>query len=130
MAVSFTTTPTRAQAQAPGQSQSRGGVAFPVVLFLLAVVLPFSFSAGPVVMTGVRMLLIVMVVPITLRLLSGAYGRMLPTDYLFFLHILWVAVAMVVNNPGQAIQNVGQGEAGTDGGAATLPGASVGDVMA
>lgn len=105
MIVNYPTIPTRTKDE--GQSEAKSTVATPVILFLLAVALPFSFSAGPVVMTGVRMLLIVMVVPMTLRLLSGAYGKILPTDYLFFLHILWVAVAMVVNSPGQAIQNVG-----------------------
>ncbi|WP_299509812.1 O-antigen ligase family protein [Cypionkella sp.] len=41
------------------------------------------------------------------KLFSGKYGRVLPTDILFFLHIVWAAMALAVNNPEQVIQNIG-----------------------
>lgn len=82
-------------------------VAFPVILFMLSIVLPFSFALGPVVMTGVRLVLIAMVLPMTLRLFAGAYGKIYMTDIFFFLHIMWATLALVINNPDRVVQNVG-----------------------
>lgn len=85
----------------------RHKLATPVLIYFLAVLLPIGFRLGPLYMTGVRIVLIVLIVPLTLRLLSGAYGKLLLTDILFFLHVAWMAVAMAVNNPDQAIANTG-----------------------
>lgn len=78
-----------------------------VLLYLVAVCLPIGFSLGSVNMNPVRLLLIVAIVPMAVNLLMGKYGRILPTDILFLLHFLWIAVALGVNNPNQAIQNAG-----------------------
>lgn len=82
-------------------------LATPVVLYLLAVVLPVHFGLGPLNMTGVRLLLIVLVIPLSINLFAGKYGRVLLTDILFFAHIFWALVALVVNNPGQVVTNIG-----------------------
>ena len=58
-------------------------------------------------MTLMRLLLLVMVVPLTVRLFRGQFGRVYPTDILFFLHIGWASVALAVNNPNAVVQNVG-----------------------
>ncbi|WP_372837119.1 O-antigen ligase family protein, partial [Puniceibacterium confluentis] len=71
------------------------------------VVLTIGFRLGPLYMTTLRLFLIVMIVPLMLRLLSGAYGRVFVTDILFVLHILWAAAAIGVNNPDQVVQQVG-----------------------
>lgn len=91
----------------PGATAARSKVKLPVVLFLLAVVVPLTIDVGPLAMTGVRLLLLLMVVPMTLRLFSGAYGQIIATDYLFLLHIAWAGVALAVNNPDRVVANIG-----------------------
>lgn len=78
-------------------------LAFPVLLYLAAILFPIHFNIGTLNLNGVRLLLLLLIVPLTIRLLMGHYGRLLWTDILFFLHILWVMVAMVVNNPDRAV---------------------------
>ncbi len=85
----------------------RGRLAFPVLVFLLCVVVPFAFSLGPVVMTGVRVTLILLVVPMAIGLFTGRFGRILPTDYLFFVHLAWATLALGINNPQLVVQNMG-----------------------
>lgn len=79
----------------------------PVVLYLLTVFLPLNFNIGPLAMNGLRVLLLVLIIPLTINLISGKYGRILWTDVLFFLHMLWAAVALSVNNPSLVVQNIG-----------------------
>lgn len=80
---------------------------FPVLIYLLAVILPISFPLGGISMTGVRLVLIVLIVPMSIQLLMGRYGRILPVDILFLLHTLWFTLALAVNNPEQVITNAG-----------------------
>lgn len=79
----------------------------PVLLYLIAVVLPIAFPLGPLAMTTLRLLLLIMVVPLMVQMLSGAYGKVLLPDILFILHMVWAVVALAVNNPDQVIQQVG-----------------------
>lgn len=79
----------------------------PLLLYILTVMLPIGFRLGPLAMSTMRLLLMIMVVPLTIKLLQGKYGRLLWTDILFFLYIFWTAVAIGVNNPEQVIENVG-----------------------
>ena len=79
----------------------------PVLLYLLAVVIPISFKLGPLLMTGLRFFLLIMIVPLMIRLLMGAYGKVLLTDILFIAHIAWSAVSLGVNNPSEVVQQVG-----------------------
>ena len=82
-------------------------LAWPVKLYLITVLLPVLFNAGSLALSGQRVLLLVLVIPLTLNLLRGKYGRLLWTDIFFFLHISWAAVAMAVNNPDRVLQNAG-----------------------
>lgn len=79
----------------------------PIWLFLAALLLPVQFQIGPLSMTLLRLLLLIMIVPLTIRLFRGQFGRVYPTDILFFLHIGWATVALAVNNPNLVVQNVG-----------------------
>jgi len=79
----------------------------PVLLYLLAVVIPIAFRLGPLYMTSLRLFLILVIVPLTINLLAGKYGKILATDIFFFLHILWTAVAIAVNNPSEVVQTIG-----------------------
>lgn len=76
----------------------------PVWIFLLGVTMPIWFQIGPLAMNTLRLQLIVMIVPLTIGLFTGRYGRVLPTDVLFFLHLLWLVIAIAVNNPDRVVQ--------------------------
>lgn len=79
----------------------------PVMLYLLGVVLPIGFNIGPLAMTTLRLLLVVMAVPLLAGLLRGKYGRVFATDILFVAHLLWIFASLAVNNPNQVIQQIG-----------------------
>ncbi len=86
----------------------RVGRLHPIVwLYLITIVVPVGFNAGTVALTGLRILLLVMVVPLSVRLFTGGSGKLYPVDFLFFLHILWASLAVAVNNPDLAVQNAG-----------------------
>ena len=67
------------------------------------IALPIQFNLGPVFMTGVRAVLLVTTIPITIRLFSGRLGRVLPTDVLLLAYILWAIATLFVNSPSQAV---------------------------
>ncbi|WP_284176668.1 O-antigen ligase family protein [Frigidibacter sp. SD6-1] len=80
----------------------------PVVwLYLICVITPVAFNIGSVAMTPLRLLLLIMVLPLSARLFSGEFGRVLAVDILFFVHILWATIAIAVNNPNRVVENVG-----------------------
>ena len=79
----------------------------PVMLYLLCIVMPIWFNAGPLKMSSLRLFLIVMLIPLMVNLFSGKYGRLILTDFLFVLHVIWMAVALYVNSPGQMVTQVG-----------------------
>jgi hypothetical protein len=78
-----------------------------VVIYLACIVIPIGFHVGPLAMTTLRLFLLVMLIPLTIQLLSGKFGRLILTDYLFFLHIGWAVVALAVNNPDRVVQQAG-----------------------
>ena len=80
---------------------------FPARLYLILTITPLLFNIGSLALSGQRILLLLCIIPLTLKLAKGTYGRLLWTDIFFFLHILWVAVAVAVNNPDRVIQNAG-----------------------
>ncbi|WP_371170537.1 O-antigen ligase family protein [Aliiroseovarius sp. 2305UL8-7] len=79
----------------------------PVLIYLIVVVVPFHFNAGPVLLTGVRAFLLVLIVPLTIKLFTGKFGRLVFADFLFFLHMGWAAIALSVNNPDRTVQFIG-----------------------
>lgn len=75
--------------------------------YLFAVVLPVSVNLGPLLITGLRGLMLVMILPLFFQLISGRYGRVYLVDGLFVLHVIWMAVALYVNTPDMMITQVG-----------------------
>ena len=88
-------------------ASARGRLPVPVLIYLILVVTPVGFNLGSLYMTGLRVYLLIMIVPLVLRLLSGKCGRVLPVDVLFMLHMVWAYVALQVNNPSMAITQFG-----------------------
>jgi len=96
----------------PGARSKAGAAAsgklHPVVwVYLLSVIIPLGFDLGSVAMTGLRLVLLFTIIPTTVGLFSGKYGKVYPVDYLFCLHMLWATIAMFMNNPNIALQNSG-----------------------
>lgn len=82
-------------------------LALPVWLYLFAVILPLSVSVGPVALSVLRIYLIIMIFPLFFKLMSGKYGKIIFTDIIFTLHILWMFVSLAINNPDRMIEQVG-----------------------
>lgn len=78
-------------------------LALPIKLFFLTIVIPIHISLGSIFITGVRMLLIILMIPMLYRLLSGRYGRIILTDVLFFLYAVWIVLTLSINSPASAI---------------------------
>lgn len=79
----------------------------PAVLYLIAVMLPVGFQLGPLYLTLLRILLLVMIIPLTAQLFAGKFGRVIWTDTLFFLYIAWTTIALAHNNPEMVVNNTG-----------------------
>lgn len=84
-----------------------GRLPWPVAIYLLAVMIPITFRLGPLFMTSLRMVVLLMIVPLVVQLLMGRYGRLIWTDLLFFLHLVWTGLALQVNNPDLVITQIG-----------------------
>jgi len=82
-------------------------VPLPVLLYLFTVVIPIGFQVGPLAMTPLRLMLLIVVIPLTAQLFMGRYGRVRATDILFLFYIAWLAFAVLVNNPDQVVEHVG-----------------------
>lgn len=78
-----------------------------MLLYLIAVIVPIGFHLGPLVITTLRLLLLIMVIPLLGQIYAGRHGRVLPTDILFPLFVLWSAVALALNTPDQVITQTG-----------------------
>ena len=79
----------------------------PAIIYLFCVILPVGFNVGPLAMTGLRFMMVLVILPLFARLVMGRYGRILLPDVVFTLHILWAIVALAMNNPSQVVQQVG-----------------------
>lgn len=76
----------------------------PVLAYLICVVVPIRFMAGPLQMTSVRLLLLVMLPALIWPLLVRP--RIWP-DVMLMAVIPWVCVAMWMNTPAQTIEHTG-----------------------
>lgn len=94
--------------RAPGASAGRSSFAtFAIAAYVFSVVLPIGFDLGPLAMTTLRLLLLLTVIPLGVGLLSGNYGKIILTDYLFGAHVAWAAISLAVNNPASVVEQVG-----------------------
>jgi hypothetical protein len=76
---------------------------FPIVLYFAAIAIPIEFNIGSLFMTGVRVVLIIALLPILVGLLSGRFGRVILSDVLLFIYSVWIIATLFVNSPSQAI---------------------------
>ncbi|MFV0491245.1 MAG: O-antigen ligase family protein [Pseudorhodobacter sp.] len=93
-------------ANAPEQATS-GKLPAVALIYLFCVVLPLGFNLGPLYMTTLRLLLMALVIPLFFSLLTGRYGRLYITDFLFVLHVIWMALALAATTPNQLVTQIG-----------------------
>lgn len=89
------------------QSADDGARAFAIWLVMLVLVLPIEFKIGSLAMSGIRVMLLITIIPTTVRLFLGRYGKTYPIDYLLVLHGLWSIICIGVNNPNRVVENAG-----------------------
>ncbi|MEQ9259274.1 MAG: hypothetical protein RIG84_09250 [Roseovarius sp.] len=96
-------------AQAAPASRKVFGVAVPVALFFLAVMLPtaVSLNLGGLRLSAYRVVLILLFVPMLVQLASGRRGRAHLFDALVFAHCLWALLALI--NWGGVAQGIESG---------------------
>lgn len=78
-----------------------------VIVYLITVVMPVQFNLGSIALTPLRVMLLFLLIPLTSRLFSGQYGKVLVVDYLFFAHMAWATLAVAINNPNRVVENIG-----------------------
>ncbi len=98
---------TPAKGALTGSLPQVGKLPTPVAIYLVMLMLPVTFHVGSMFMTNLRLVTLVLIVPLTIRLFSGKYGRILWTDILFFLHMAWAGLALAKNNPQLALTQIG-----------------------
>lgn len=82
-------------------------IRLPVILYILTFMVPIKASLGGLVLSGDRILLLLFIIPLTVNLIMGRYGRLLIVDILFFLHVLWGIIALLINNPDRVVSFMG-----------------------
>lgn len=78
-----------------------------VAVFLLAIMIPAQIQVGPIRLSMILILMVITFIPLLFSLLSGRYGRLIPTDGLFALFVLWSVLALAINNPKQFVPTAG-----------------------
>lgn len=106
MAIAQTTPPLRGLA-ARQRADEEVKLSKIVTVYILCVVIPIYFFVGPLYLNTLRLLLLVMLIPMTIRLLSGKCGPLIATDGLFLAYFLWTIPALFVNNPEAVLQQTG-----------------------
>lgn len=84
-----------------------GRLAWPLKFYLLAVMLPVAFHVGPLYITSLRLVLLVMIVPLLVKLVIGRLGKILITDILFILYLGMAMTAYAIHHPDSVIQHLG-----------------------
>lgn len=81
---------------------------WPVVVFIIALVIPWAIYIGSLRLSPYRIVLIVMIVPCIKRLIGGQAGPLRLPDIAILLYCLWAAVCLaVVHGLSTAIQSGG-----------------------
>ena len=92
----------------PPESKRRERLPFLTKIVLFSLLLPAFFSVGSLVFTPSKLLFLFVVPILTLKLLRGAYGRLLPSDFLVFGYAGWMTLAMLANHtPRVAVEYTG-----------------------
>ncbi|MDW4550102.1 O-antigen ligase family protein [Defluviimonas sp. D31] len=112
MTVAETTGPRGARKPASADQAARWAIAVPrlpvlVWVYLLALLMPFMVDVGPLKLSPLRLLLLFTTLPLLVNLFMGRYGKVLPVDVIFVLHVIWMAIALRITSPSTATEATG-----------------------
>lgn len=93
--------------QGAATAQSASKLSIVVFLYFAAVMVPFTFHAGPLLLTSVRLCVLIMIIPLFINLMMGKYGRILLVDIVFTLYVIWMGVALMMTTPSVVVQQTG-----------------------
>ncbi|MEM7546732.1 MAG: O-antigen ligase domain-containing protein [Pseudomonadota bacterium] len=79
--------------------QAKTTVALPVFIFITSLLVPFIINVGPLRMSAYRIVLLVLIIPLVLKWLSGAAGRIRFPDIALLLFTAWSIVSLMMNHP-------------------------------
>ena len=82
-------------------------LALPVCLYVISIVTPILMRIGPLQMSVTRIVLMVMIIPLTVQLFLGRFGKVFFVDYMFFGYIGWMTLSMAIVNPDRVVENTG-----------------------
>ncbi|MCB2115493.1 MAG: O-antigen ligase family protein [Rhodobacteraceae bacterium] len=88
-------------------SANRHYLATVCVVYLYSLFLPAMINLGSVALSGPRIVLLIMFVPMLADLFSGRLGKIYPVDWLLFAFIGWATISTAKNNPEIVIQSIG-----------------------
>ena len=74
--------------------QAKAGSLALLTIFLVSLVIPLRFFAGPLLLTPYRLFLLVMIIPLFFKWITGRAGKIYGTDFMFIGFVIWVAVAL------------------------------------
>ncbi|WP_331375990.1 O-antigen ligase domain-containing protein [Sinorhizobium chiapasense] len=80
---------------------------WPVILFVVAIAVPWIFPIGPLRMSSYRIVLLFSVVPCIFHWLRGYSGQIRVVDILIILFAFWRGLSLVVLHGAEAIQSTG-----------------------
>ena len=69
-----------------------------LAIFLFSILLPVYFNVGETRLSITRLVLLIMIVPLLFRLLSGKAGRILSVDIFMVIFVGWIVLTILVNN--------------------------------
>jgi hypothetical protein len=75
-----------------------GRLPFFVKLAVATLFFPAFFSIGSITLSPSKLLFLFTVPVLTINLIRGEYGRIIPTDFFVFLYSAWMALAVLKNN--------------------------------
>ncbi|MCU9847990.1 O-antigen ligase family protein [Defluviimonas sp. WL0024] len=78
-----------------------------VWVYLLLLITPFTVDLGPLKLSPLRLLLLFTTLPLLVNLFRGSYGKVLPVDVIFVLHVIWMAIALRITSPWTATEATG-----------------------
>src|SRR5580698_3486046 len=71
-------------------------IGWPVFLFLIALIVPWVISLGPMRLSVYRIILLVMVLPCLVKWGTGKAGRIRGADFVILLFWFWLALSLIV----------------------------------
>lgn len=103
-----TDTPVQKAAKAAdiARPKTKAGSQTLLTVFLISLMIPLQFWAGPLLLTPYRLILLVVVLPFFFKWISGKAGKIYKTDLLFLGFVLWIAVTLIVVHGSERLELV------------------------